>query len=121
MVVLLLVQGTLVKGIGALIAAAEHRKLGVVEFWLEHGEGTKDLELEELEEYESYDHRKLDHQGIAFYKAAVEGPSEIVDILLRKEIELGFEDRKGCFRADVADEGHRETARRQSLAKSRSL
>lgn len=124
MVILLLMRRIVVKRIEALLAAAEHGNLGVVELLLEHGERTRDLdleELEELEEIESYDDRKLDHQGIALYKAAVEGHSEIVDILLKTGADPGFRDRKGHSIADVAEKGHEETTRRQSLAESRSL
>ena len=106
------------QGTGALIAAAEHGHLGAVELLLEHGERTQDLDLE-LEEYGSYDHRKLDNQGTALYKAAVEGHSEIVDGLLEKGADPKFKDRKDRSVADVAEEKrHGENGRKlkQSLA-----
>lgn len=78
------------------------------------------MDLKELEEYESYDHRKLDDQGIALYKATVEGHLEIVNILLDKGAHRRYRDSKGRSVSDVAEEkGHGEIARkeRQSLAK----
>ena len=104
---LLLLRGTVVLGSGALIAAAEHGNLGAVKLLLEHGQRTGDLDLEEVEEYGSYDDRKLDDQGTALYKAAAEGHSEIVDVLLGKGADASFRDRKGRSVADVAGErGH---------------
>ena len=113
---LLLARGTVVKGTGALIAAAEHGNLGAVKLLLTHGERTGDLDLEEVEEYGTYDHRKADDQGTALYKAAVEGHSEIVDILLEKGADARFRDAKGRSVADVAREkGHGDVARRVEL------
>ncbi|KAF6229667.1 hypothetical protein HO173_011313 [Letharia columbiana] len=60
LVELLLARGTVVKGTGALIAAAEHGNLGAVRLLLKHGKRTGDLDLEETEEYGAYDQRKLD-------------------------------------------------------------
>ncbi|KAM0805125.1 ankyrin repeat-containing domain protein, partial [Usnea florida] len=117
MVNLLLARGTAVKGTGALIAAAEHGNLGAVEILLRHGERTGDLDLDEVEEYGSYDHRKLDDQGTALYKAAVEGHSEIVEILLGKGADPRFRDAKGRSVADVAREkGHGDVARKVELS-----
>ncbi len=101
---LLLAQGTVVKGTGALIAAAEHGNLEAVKLLLEHGQKTGDLDLEELEEYGSYDHRKGDDEGTALYKAAAEGHSEIVDVLLQNGADPGFKDTKGRSVADIAEE-----------------
>ena len=84
LVELLLARGTVVEGTGTLIAAAEHGNLGAVKLLLEHGERTGDMDLEEVEDYGSYDYRKLDDQGTALYKAAAEGHPEIVDILLEQ-------------------------------------
>ena len=110
---LLLARGTVVVGSGALIAAAEHGNLGAVKLLLEHGERTGDLNLEEVEEYGSYDDRKLDDQGTALYKAAAEGHSEIVDVLLEKGADAIFRDRKGRSVAEVAEEkGHGSIARK---------
>ena len=110
---LLLARGTVVVGSGALIAAAEHGNLGAVQVLLEHGERTGDLDLEEVEEYGSYDERKLDDQGTALYKAAAEGHSEIVDVLLEKGADSRFRDRKGRSVAEVAEEkGHASIARK---------
>ena len=110
---LLLARGTVVVGSGALIAAAEHGNLGAVKLLLEHGERTGDLDLEEVEEYGSYDDRKLDDQGTALYKAAAEGHSEIVDVLLGKGADAMFRDRKGRSVAEVAEEkGYGSIARK---------
>lgn len=101
------------KGTGALTAAAEHGKPGAVKLLLAHRERTGDFDLEELEEYGSYDHRKQDDHGTALYKAAGEGHSEIVDILLDKGADPRFKDTKGRSVADVAEMGgHEELARR---------
>lgn len=109
MVKLLLARGTVVKGTGALIAAAEHGNVGAVNVLLE----CRDVALEEVEEYGGYDGRKLDDQGTALYKAAAGGHLEIVDILLRKGADAGFKDRKGRSVADVAEErGHVDIVRR---------
>ena len=56
--------------------------LGQSKILLEPGEGTEDLDPEELEGYGSIDHGKRDDPGTALSKAAAEGYSEIVDILL---------------------------------------
>ena len=114
---LLLGRGTVVTGSGALIAAAEHGNLGAVKLLLEHGERTGDLDLEEVEEYGSYDDRKLDGQGTALYKAAAGGHAEIVDVLLGKGADSTFRDRKGRSVADVAEEkGHGSIARKVERA-----
>ena len=114
---LLLARGTVVMGSGALIAAAEHGKLGAVKLLLEHGERTGDLDLEEVEEYGSYDERKLDDQGTALYKAAAGGHVEIVDVLLKKGADAIFRDRKGRSVAEVAEKkGHGSIARRVELS-----
>ena len=82
-----------------------------------HGERTADLGLEEVEEYGSYDHRKVDDLGMALYKAAVEGPLEIVDILLAKRADPRFRDAKGRSVADVAmEKGHGGVARKVALS-----
>ena len=99
---LLLARGTVVKGTGALIAAAEHGHLGAVTVLLMHGESTGDLALEEGEEYGSYDQRKMDDRGTALSKAAVEEHSEIVDVRLAKGADPRFRDTKGRSVADVA-------------------
>lgn len=113
LVSLLLARGTFVKESGALIAAAEHGNLGAVKLLLEHGERSGDLDLEEAGEYGSYDERKLDDQGTALYKAAAEGHSEIVDLLLEKGADPMFRDRKGRSVAEVAAEkGHGGIARK---------
>ena len=110
---LLLARGTVVMGSGALIAAAEHGNLGAVKLLLEHGERTRDLDLEEVEEYGSYDERKFDDQGTALYKAAAEGHTEIVDVLLEKGADAMFRDRKGRSVAEVAEEkGYGSIARK---------
>ena len=108
-------------GSGALIAAAEHGNLGAVKLLLDHGQRTGDLALEEVEEYGSYDDRKLDDQGTALYKAAAEGHSEIVDVLLGKGADSMFRDRKGRSVADIAEErGHGSIAKKveRSVAES---
>ena len=117
MVNLLLARGTVVKGTGAMIAAAEHGNLGAVTLLLMHGERTGDLDLEEVEEYGSYDHRKTDDQGTALYKAAVEGHLEIVEILLGKGADPSFRDAKGRSVSDVAREkGHGDITRKIELS-----
>ena len=113
MVRLLLRRGTVVKGTGALIAAAEHGQLGAVGLLLEHGERTGDLNLNEVEEYGAYDDRKPDEQGTALYKAATKGHAGIVDILLDKGANTSFKDAKGRSTADAAEEkGYQEIVQR---------
>lgn len=115
MVELLLARGTVVKGTGALIAAAEHGNVGAVNVLLEHEGKNGDLDLEETEDYGAYDHRKLDDRGTALYGAAADGYSEIVDILLQNGADPGFRDRRGRSVADVAGEkGHTDVARKLS-------
>ena len=109
MVRLLLARGTVVKGTGSLIAAAEHGNLGAVKLLLEN----KDVDLEEVEDYGAYDGRKLDDQGTALYKAAAEGHLEIIDVLLSQGANGRFRDRKGRSVADVAEaRGHQDIMRR---------
>lgn len=109
MVRLLLERGTKVKGTGALIAAAEHGNLRAVELLLENG----DLDLEEVEEYGSWDHRKLDNQGTALYKAAEGGHMDILETLIRQGADTKFRDRTGRSIAERAEEnGHGDAARR---------
>ena len=68
--------------------------------------------MEEVEEYGGYHHRKVDDQGTALYKAAVEGHAEIVDVLLAKGADPRFRDAKGRSVADGARErGHGDVAR----------
>ena len=105
MVRLLLARGTAVKGTGALIAAAEHGKLGAVNLLLE----SPDVDLEEVDEYGTYDERKLDDQGTALYKAASGGHLAVVDILLQNGAHRGFRDRKGRSAIDVAGEKGQQT------------
>ncbi|KAL8824371.1 MAG: hypothetical protein Q9170_008183, partial [Blastenia crenularia] len=102
MLKLLLSHGANVKGTGALIAAAEHRNVEAVKMILEmRGE---EVDLEEVEEYGTYDGRKLDDMGTALYKVAAVGCVEIVDILLQKGASREFRDRMGRRPADVARE-----------------
>lgn len=121
MVDLLLARGTVVKGTGTLIAAAEHGNLEAVKLLLKHGGKTGDLDLEELEDYGSYDPRKLDDQGTALYSAAAQGHLEIVETLLEKGADPGFKDRKGRSVADIAEQkGHGEIARKLSRLVAKS-
>ncbi len=109
MVKLLLTRGTVVKGTGALIAAAEYGNLGAIKVLLE----TVDVNLEEVEEYGAADPRKEDDMGTALYKAAAGGHAEIVDTLLGRGADERFKDKKGRSVADVAEEnGHGDIARR---------
>lgn len=104
---LLLANGVIVKGSGALIAAAEHGNLEAIKLLLEHGKRNKDIDLEEVGEYGAYDPRKLDDQGTALYKAAAHGHHDIVDILLKAGADTRYKDRKGRSVADIAEEnGH---------------
>ena len=113
MVELLLARGTVIKGTGALIAAAENGNIGAVKLLLEHGEKTGDLALEETEEWGGYDDRKLDDQGPALYKAAANGYLAIVELLLEKGADPTHGDRVGGYPADIAEKnGHEEIARK---------
>ena len=108
MVRLLLARGAMVKGTGALVAAAEHGNREAIELLLEK----EDADLEEVEEYGAYDGRKLDGMGTALYKAAAEGHADIVDLLLKKGAKAGFRDRKGRSVAEIAKgKGHEQIAR----------
>ena len=113
MVELLLTRGTVIKGTGALIAAAENGNIGAVKLLLKHGEKTGDLALEETEEWGGYDDRKLNDQGPALYKAAANGYLAIVDLLLEKGADPTHGDRVGGYPADIAEKnGHGEIARK---------
>ena len=110
MVKSLLERGTVVKGTGALIAAAEHGNLGAVKLLLEKS----DVDLEEVEEYGAYyDKEREMNLGTALYAAAKEGHGEVVDVLLEKRANVHFKTQKGRSSADIAEEnGHREIARK---------
>lgn len=113
LVELLLARGTVVKGTGALIAAAENGNIGAVKLLLEHGEKIGDLALEEIEEWGSYDDRKLDDQGPALYKAAANGHPAIVELLLEKGADPTHGDRTGRSPADIAEKNeHWDIARK---------
>ena len=113
MVELLLARGTVIKGTGALIAAAEKGNIAAVELLLKHGERTGDLALEEIEEWGGYDDRKLDDQGPALYKAAANGYLAIVELLVEKGADLMHGDRVGRSPADIAEENkHWDIARK---------
>ena len=113
MVELLLARGTVIKGTGALIAAAENGNIGAVKLLLEHGEKTGDLALEEIEGWGGYDDRKLDDQGPALYKAAASGYLVIVEVLLEKGADPTHGDRAGRSPADIAEKNeHGDIARR---------
>lgn len=113
MVELLLARGTVIKGTGALIAAAENGNIGAVKLLLEHGAKTGDLALEEVEEWGGYDDRKLVDQGPALYKAAAKGYLAIVELLLEKGADPTHGDRVGGYPADIAEKnGHGEIARK---------
>ncbi|KAI4184535.1 MAG: hypothetical protein LQ346_006096 [Caloplaca aetnensis] len=106
MLKLLLDHGALVKGTGALIAAAEVGNTKAVEMILEMRGG--EVDLEEVEEYGTYDGRKLDDMGTALYKAAAGGWVDIVDVLLRRGANREYRDRRGRSVVDVARENGRE-------------
>ncbi|KAI4210758.1 MAG: hypothetical protein LQ351_006434 [Letrouitia transgressa] len=110
---LLLERGTKVRGTGSLIAAAEYGNLEALRLLVEHESENGDCDLEEVEEYGEYDHRKLDDQGTALYKAAAKGHLHIVEFLLEKGADSKFKDRKGQGVLDIAVEnGHEDIEKR---------
>ena len=113
MVELLLARGTVVKGTGALIAAAEKGNIVAVRLLLEHGEKTGDLAMEEIEEWGGYDDRKLDDQGPALYKAAANGYLAIVELLLAKGADPTHSDKMRRSPANIAEKNeHWDIARK---------
>lgn len=107
---LLLDKGAVVKGTGALIAAAEHGNLAAVELLLE----SADVDLEEVEEYGAYVNKeKEENLGTALYVAAKEGHAGIVNVLLDKGANVQFKTQKGRSPADIAEEkGHNDIAKK---------
>jgi ankyrin repeat protein len=107
---LLIDGGVMVKGTGALIAAAEHGNLAAVELLLENA----DVDLEEVEEYGGYyDKNKQANLGTAFYTAAKEGHADIIDVLLGRGANVHFKTQKGRSAADIAEEnGHEDIAKK---------
>jgi ankyrin repeat protein len=103
-------HGVVVKGTGALIAAAEHGNLAAVELLLK----SADVDLEEVEDYGGYlDKEKEENLGTALYAAAKEGHADIVNVLLEKGANVHFKTQKGRSPADIAEEnGHQDIARK---------
>ena len=106
---LLLERGAVVKGSGALIAAAEHGNLDAVRVLLEMA----DVDMEEVEDYGAYyDKEKEAGLGTALYAAAKEGQEEIVHVLLQKGAHVHFKTETGISPAEIADQnGHADIAR----------
>lgn len=113
LVKLLLARGTMVKGTGSLIAAAEHGNLEALRLLVEHELKNGACDLEEVQEYGEEDSRKLDDQGTPLYKGAAKGHLKVVDFLLEKGADPKFRDRKGRSVMDIAVEnGHQDIAKR---------
>ncbi|KAL8823310.1 MAG: hypothetical protein Q9191_005975 [Dirinaria sp. TL-2023a] len=106
---LLLERGTVVKGTGALVAAAEHGNLDAVKILLEKA----DVDIEEVEDYGTYyDKEKEAGLGTALYAAAKEGHGEIVHVLLQKGADVHFKTKKGISPTQIAEKnGHADIAR----------
>lgn len=113
LVKLLLARGTIVKGTGSLIAAAENGNLEALRLLVEHELKNGACDLEEVQEYGVEDSRKLNDQGTALYKSAAQGHLKVVDFLLEKGADPKFRDRKGRSVMDIAIEnGHEDIAKR---------
>lgn len=110
---LLLSHGTVVKGTGAMTAAAERDNLDVLRLLLEKESEDGSRDIDEVENYGEEDPRTLDDQGTPLYKAAARGYLRIVDFLLNEGASAGFKDRKGRSVLDVAlENGHQDVADR---------
>lgn len=94
----MLEYGAEIRGIGALIAAAEDGDLTAVNLLLEMRGDT--LDLEEVVEYGGFAH--LDDQGTALYQAAAGGHAAVVDALVRKGACIDFKDNHGYNVVDIA-------------------
>ena len=109
----LLARGTMVKGTGSLIAAAEHGNLEALRLLVEHELKNGSCDFEEVQGYGEEDSRKLNDQGTALYKGAAQGHLKVVDLLLEKGADPEFRDRKGRSVMDIAIEnGHEDIAKR---------
>lgn len=95
LVKLLLARGTMVKGTGSLIAAAEHGNLDALRLLVEHALNNGACSFEEVQEYGEEDSRKLDDQGTPLYKGAAQCHLGVVDFLPEKGVDPKFRDRKG--------------------------
>ena len=113
-VILLLSHGTIVKGSGALTAAAEKGNLEALRLLLDkESKEEEGHDIEEIENYGEEDPRILDDQGTPLYKAAANGHLSVVDFLINEGASTGFSDRKGRSVLDKAVEnGHRDVADR---------
>ena len=106
---LLLERGVVVRGSGALIAAAECGNGEAVRVLLEKA----DVDVEEVEEYGAYyDKEKEAGLGTALYAAAKEGREEIVHVLLGRGANVLFKTKTGVSPAEIAElNGHADIAR----------
>ncbi|KAI4137605.1 MAG: hypothetical protein LQ341_005077 [Variospora aurantia] len=104
-------HGATIEETGALIRAAEVGNVEAVKLIFEiKGD---EVVLEEETEEGLVDRRMRNDDGTALYKAAAGGHAEIVDILIRKGANIGFEDPLGRSVIKIArNSGHQALASR---------
>ncbi|KAL8965672.1 MAG: hypothetical protein Q9197_006391 [Variospora fuerteventurae] len=108
---LLFEHGAKIEETGALISAAEVGNVEAVKLIFEMK--SDEVVLEEETEEGLMDRRMRNDDGTALYKAAAGGHAEIVDILIRKGANIGFEDPSGRSVIKIArNNGHQALASR---------
>ncbi|KAL8652122.1 MAG: hypothetical protein Q9210_002873 [Variospora velana] len=104
-------HGAKIEGTGALIRAAEVGNVEAVKLIFEMK--SEEVVLEEETAEGLMDRRRRKDDGTALYKAAAGGHAEIVDILIRKRANIGFEDPSGRSVIEIArNNGHHALASR---------
>ncbi|KAL8986892.1 MAG: hypothetical protein Q9177_003854 [Variospora cf. flavescens] len=104
-------HGAKIEETGALIRAAEVGNVEAVKLIFEMK--SDEVVLEEETEEGLVDRRMRNDDGTALYKAAAGGHAEIVDILIRKGANIGFEDPSGRSVIKIArNNGHQALASR---------